>query len=51
MSRKGVMVALGYPAAHRTPSLDSNSWTYWTNRFKTIVVEFDAKGLVAEVRQ
>lgn len=50
MSRKGVMVALGYPAAHRTPSIDSNSWTYWTNRFKTLVVEFDSKGLVAEVR-
>jgi len=51
MSRKGVMTALGYPAAHRTPSIDSDSWTYWTNRFKTIVVEFDAKGLVAEVRR
>lgn len=51
MSRKGVMVALGYPAAHRTPSIDSDSWTYWTNRFKTIVVEFDDKGLVSEVRR
>lgn len=51
MSKKGVMVALGYPAAHRTPSIDSSSWTYWTNRFGTIVVEFDTKGLVSEVRE
>jgi len=50
MSREGVLVALGYPATHRTPSLDSTSWTYWTNRFGTIVVVFDTQGLVSEVR-
>ena len=50
MTKKGVMIALGYPAAHRTPSLDSNSWTYWTNRYKTLVVEFNDKGKVVQVR-
>ena len=36
MSKNGVMTALGYPAAHRTPSLDSNTWIYWKNRFKNL---------------
>ena len=50
MSREGVMVALGYPAAHRTPSLDSTTWVYWTNRFGTLAVDFGADGLVSGVR-
>lgn len=50
MSREGVMIALGYPATHRTPSLDATSWTYWTNRFGTIVVDFDAQGVATGVR-
>ena len=50
MSKKGVMAALGYPAMHRTPSLDANTWVYWTNRFKTFAVEFDDKGLVNNIR-
>ncbi|MEJ2199675.1 MAG: hypothetical protein P8X63_01465, partial [Desulfuromonadaceae bacterium] len=33
MSKKGIMMALGYPAAHKTPSLDDNTWTYWKDRF------------------
>lgn len=50
MSREGVMIALGYPAAHRTPSLDATTWIYWTNRFGTVAVDFDADGLVSAVR-
>ncbi|MEA3545436.1 MAG: hypothetical protein U9R69_09500 [Thermodesulfobacteriota bacterium] len=50
MTRKGVMAALGYPAAHRTPSLESNTWIYWANRFRTVGVDFDAQGKVANVR-
>lgn len=50
MSKEGVVAALGYPAAHRTPSLDSPSWVYWTNRFKTVVVEFDEQGKVKSIR-
>jgi len=46
MSKTGVMMALGYPATHRTPSLDSNTWIYWTNRFTTFEVNFNDKGLV-----
>lgn len=50
MSKNGVRAALGYPATHRTPSLDDNTWIYWTNRFKTIAVEFDSEGRVTEIR-
>jgi hypothetical protein len=46
MSKNGVMMALGYPATHRTPFLDSNTWIYWTNRFTTLEVNFNDKGLV-----
>ncbi len=46
MTKEGVRMALGYPAAHRTPSLDANKWVYWTNRFVTRVIEFDGSGKV-----
>jgi hypothetical protein len=46
MSKTGVMMLYGYPATHRTPSLDSNRWIYWTNRFTTFEVNFNDKGLV-----
>jgi hypothetical protein len=51
MTKKGVMTALGYPATHRTPSPDSNTWIFWRNRFGTYVVQFDDKGIVTEVRR
>lgn len=51
MSREGVLTALGYPATHRTPSLESSSWTYWRNRFATMVVEFNVDGFVENVRK
>ena len=49
MTKNGVMMALGYPATHQTPSLKSDKWTYWTNRFGTIVVNFDEKDIVTNV--
>jgi hypothetical protein len=41
MNREQVLMSLGYPPAHRTPSLDSPTWTYWANRFATFMVHFD----------
>lgn len=49
MTKNGVLTALGYPAAHRTPSLESGSWVYWTNRFGTIRIDFDDNGKVARI--
>ena len=50
MTREGVRIALGYPAKHRTPSLESNEWVYWIDRFRTMLVRFGSKGVVTEVR-
>ena len=41
MSRAAVQVAIGYPPITRTPSLDSNGWTYWSSRFNTFIVHFE----------
>ncbi len=49
MTKEGIKVALGYPATHKTPSLDANAWVYWKNRFATTTVSFDANGLVTSV--
>lgn len=50
MSKDGVRIALGYPAPHKTPSLSIDTWIYWTNRFKTIAVDFDDQGKVIRVK-
>ena len=49
MTREGVMTALGYPAAHRTPDLDASRWIYWQNRFRTLAVDFGADGKVSSI--
>jgi hypothetical protein len=41
MTREGIMIALGYPAMHRTPSLDENTWVYWKDRFAQISIRFE----------
>ena len=41
MTREQVLMALGYPPAHRTPSLDAPQWTYWQNHWATFIVVFD----------
>lgn len=48
MSRDAVLAARGYPPAHETRSLDNDNWTYWTNRFNRIRVEFQG-GKVSDV--
>jgi hypothetical protein len=41
MTKEQVIMAIGYPPAHRTPSLDAPQWTYWANRWATFEVFFD----------
>jgi hypothetical protein len=50
MSKQGVMIALGYPAKHRTPSIDLNTWLYWKGRFNMLEVGFNDEGKVISVR-
>ena len=50
MTKKGVMMALGYPAVHQTPSLKELSWTYWKNSRTMIIVDFFGDGTVRRTR-
>jgi hypothetical protein len=49
MTKKGVRMAWGYPARHKTPSLDDDVWTYWRNRWTMKYVTF-SNGKVTEIR-
>lgn len=49
MSKASVLVAYGYPPAHRTPSLKDKRWLYWINRWNKVAVVFDSRGRVAQV--
>ncbi len=49
MTREQVILSLGYPPTHRTPSTTANEWTYWYNRWVTYKVQFDDQGVVSTV--
>lgn len=49
MTREQVIMSLGYPPTHRTPSLSASTWTYWYNTWVTYQVTFDDAGVVANV--
>jgi outer membrane protein assembly factor BamE (lipoprotein component of BamABCDE complex) len=46
MSRDAVLLTVGPPPPHRTLSLESNTWTYWSSKFSTFQVVFDGEGRV-----
>ena len=50
MTKEGILTTLGYPAVHRTPSLDASTWIYWTNRFGTLAVHFNDQGKVTDIK-
>ena len=41
MTRDQVLMAVGYPPAHRTPSLGQSDWHFWQNRWHQWLVNFD----------
>ena len=45
MTREGVILAVGYPPEHRTPSLDAPVWTYWGEAGE-VQVQFDGNVVV-----
>src|SRR5262245_22221543 len=50
MSRDQVVMALGYPPADRTPSLDAPAWTYLAGPSETAVVYFDGNRVSSVLR-
>jgi hypothetical protein len=48
MRKKAVLVAIGYPPITETPSLDMNTWTYWSSRFNRFRVHF-RNGIVYKI--
>ena len=50
MSKEAVVVALGYPSAHRTRSLEARAYVYWRDGRKLMTVQFDYNGKVSGVR-
>ena len=49
MTKEQVVMSLGHPPAHRTPSLDAWEWTYWYNQWVTYRVQFGEDGKVAQL--
>ena len=50
MTKQGVILAIGYPPEHVTPTTEGNAWRYWKNRFGTMVVHF-ADGKVVRIQK
>ena len=49
MTKKGILVALGYPAIHKTPSLKNKYWIYWQNKWLTSTIKFNSEGIVVNI--
>lgn len=49
MTKEQVIVALGYPPAHATPSTDAPEWKYWYDTHGTYDVLWDDAGRLKEV--
>ncbi|HJK89264.1 MAG TPA: hypothetical protein RMH85_32720 [Polyangiaceae bacterium LLY-WYZ-15_(1-7)] len=49
MSKQGVIMAIGYPPEHETPSLEGDIWRYWRNRVNSFEVYF-TNGFVTGIR-
>lgn len=48
MSKTAVIMAYGYPPAHKTASLQLNKWIYWENLFKTRAIYFKDDKVIAD---
>ena len=49
MTREQVIIAVGYPPTHRTPSLDASVWNLWASRTNRYEVHFNSKGVVEKI--
>ena len=49
MTREQVIMSVGYPPTHKTPSLQSSVWSHWTSRAGRYEVHWNSKGTVDKV--
>ncbi|MGZ5033510.1 MAG: hypothetical protein ACXWAC_09970 [Usitatibacter sp.] len=49
MTREQVIMSVGYPPTHRTPSLESSVWNLWASRAGRYEVHWNSKGTVDKV--
>ena len=47
MTRNEVLMAYGYPVAHRTPSLKEDTWIYWSAEMDTKRVVFKGEKVIS----
>ena len=40
LSKEAMLVARGYPPAHKTPDLGADDWQYWNGRFNSRIYHF-----------
>ena len=50
MTRRGVIIALGYPPHLENPDLTAFEWRYWKSRFNRISLSFGDEGTVTNVK-
>jgi hypothetical protein len=49
MSKEQVVIAVGFPARHETPSVDGSEWKLWHTSRIPYTVRFDERGRVKEI--
>ncbi|HEU0201280.1 MAG TPA: outer membrane protein assembly factor BamE [Burkholderiaceae bacterium] len=49
MTKEQVLVSLGYPALHQTPTIEAPQWKYWYTQYGSFLVLFDEKDRVKDV--
>ena len=50
MTKDGVLLTMGRPPYHVTPSLESNQWMYWRTNSRRTSVQFNRDGYVVRIR-
>jgi hypothetical protein len=50
MTKEGILFTMGRPPIHATPSLEGNTWMYWSNKWSRRAIDFDDKGVVTQIR-
>ena len=48
MSKKAVLMSVGVPPDHKTPSLEGNQWYYWKTRMTNKLICFNAEGKTSD---